>query len=71
MRTFKKSILTIFACLGTLAVVFGINLLVIGGAYWLICLLLNLTFSWKYALAIEIIFIVLKLIFKEKNNDKN
>lgn len=71
MKTFKKSMLTIFACLGTLAVVFGIDLLVIGGAYWLICLLLKLTFSWRYVLAIKIILIVLKLVFKKKNNDKN
>ena len=66
MKTFGKIMLGVLAFVGILALVFGINLLVIGEAYWIICLIFNLTFSWKYVIAIAIILAVLKSIFKSE-----
>lgn len=66
MKTFGKITLAVLAFLGVLALMIGINLLVIGGAYWIICLIFNLTFSWKYVVAIAIILAVLKSIFKSE-----
>ena len=66
MKTFGKIMLGILAFLGILSLMIGINLLVIGGAYWIICLIFNLTFSWKYVVAIAIILAVLKSIFKSE-----
>lgn len=66
MKTFGKIMLGILGFVGILALVFGINLLVVGGAYWIICLIFNLTFSWKYVIAIAIILAVLKSIFKSE-----
>ena len=66
MKTFGKIMLGVLAFVGILALVFGINLLVVGGAYWIICLIFNLTFSWKYVIAIAIILAVLKSIFKSE-----
>ena len=66
MKTFGKIMLAVLAFLGILALMIGINLLVIGGAYWIICLIFNLTFSWKYVVAIAIILAVLKSIFKSE-----
>lgn len=66
MKTFGKIMLAVLAFLGVLALMIGINLLVIGGVYWIICLIFNLTFSWKYVVAIAIILAVLKSIFKSE-----
>lgn len=66
MKTFGKIMLAVLAFFGVLALMIGINLLVIGGVYWIICLIFNLTFSWKYVVAIAIILAVLKSIFKSE-----
>ena len=72
MKTFGKIMLGVFAFVGILALVFGINLLFVAGAYWLICLILGLSFSWKYAMVFTIILLVLESFLKasaKKNNN--
>ena len=72
MKTFGKIMLGVFAFVGILALVFGLNLLFVAGAYWLICLILGLSFSWKYAIVFTIILLVLESFLKasaKKNNN--
>ena len=72
MKTFGKIMLGILAFVGILALVFGLNLLIVAGAYWLICLILGLSFSWKYATVFTIILLVLESFLKasaKKNNN--
>ena len=72
MKTFGKIMLGVFAFVGILALVFGLNLLFVAGAYWLICLILGLSFSWKYAMVFTIILLVLESFLKasaKKNNN--
>ena len=72
MKTFGKIMLGVFAFVGILALVFGLNLLFVAGAYWLICLILGLSFSWKYATVFTIILLVLESFLKasaKKNNN--
>ena len=72
MKTFGKIMLGILAFVGILALVFGLNLLIVAGAYWLICLILGLSFSWKYAIVFTIILLVLESFLKasaKKNNN--
>lgn len=72
MKTFGKIMLGILAFVGILALVFGLNLLIVAGAYWLICLILGLSFSWKYAMVFTIILLVLESFLKasaKKNNN--
>ena len=72
MKTFGKIILGILGFVGILALVFGLNLLFVAGAYWLICLILGLSFSWKYAIVFTIILLVLESFLKastKKNNN--
>ena len=72
MKTFGKIMLGVFAFVGILALVFGLNLLFVAGAYWLICLILGLSFSWKYAIVFTIILLVLESFLKasaKKNKD--
>lgn len=72
MKTFGKIMLGILAFFGILALVFGLNLLIVAGAYWLICLILGLSFSWKYAMVFTIILLVLESFLKasaKKNNN--
>ena len=72
MKIFGKIMLGVFAFVGILALVFGINLLFIAGAYGLICLILGLSFSWKYAIVFTIILLVLESSLKasaKKNNN--
>lgn len=72
MKTFGKIMLGILAFVGILTLVFGLNLLIVAGAYWLICLILGLSFSWKYAMVFTIILLVLESFLKasaKKNNN--
>ena len=72
MKTFGKIMLGILAFVGILALVFGLNLLFVAGAYCLICLILGLSFSWKYAIVFTIILLVLESSLKasaKKNNN--
>ena len=72
MKTFGKIMLGILAFVGILALIFGLNLLIVAGAYWLICLILGLSFSWKYAMVFTIILLVLESFLKasaKKNNN--
>ena len=72
MKTFGKIMLGILGFVGILALVFGLNLLFVAGAYWLICLILALSFSWKYAIVFTIILLVLESFLKasaKKNNN--
>ena len=72
MKTFGKIMLGILAFVGILTLVFGLNLLFVAGAYWLICLILGLSFSWKYAIVFTIILLVLESFLKasaKKNNN--
>ena len=72
MKTFGKIMLGVFAFVGILALVFGLNLLFVAGAYWLICLILGSSFSWKYAMVFTIILLVLESFLKasaKKNNN--
>ena len=72
MKTFGKIMLGVFAFVGILALVFGLNLLFVAGPYWLICLILGLSFSWKYAIVFTIILLVLESSLKapaKKNNN--
>lgn len=72
MKTFGKIMLGILGFVGILALVFGFNLLFVAGAYWLICLILGLSFSWKYTVVFTIILLVLESFLKasaKKNNN--
>lgn len=72
MKTFGKIMLVVLAFVGILALVFSLNLLIVAGAYWLICLILGLSFSWKYAMVFTIILLVLESFLKasaKKNNN--
>lgn len=71
MKTFGKIMLGILAFVGILALVFGLNLLIVAGAYWLICLILGLSFSWKYAMVFTIILLVLESFLKASAKKSN
>ena len=72
MKTFGKIMLGILAFVGILALVYGLNLLIVAGAYWLICLILGLSFSWKSAMVFKIKIHIKKYFLKasaKKNKD--
>lgn len=59
MEYIKIFFIVIFAII----IVFALNFLTVTFTYWLICLLLGLTFMWRYAIAATIILTVLGIAF--------
>lgn len=73
MKNFGAIILGILCILGVIILGFGLDLLFVAGIYWLLATLLGFAFSWKYALAITIIVIIVQSFLKGifKNNKDN
>lgn len=66
MSKFDKFLLGLLVVLAVLA----LDFIIVAGAYKLICLCFGLTFCWKYAIGIWIIFWLVSQVIKGTKGDK-